>query len=304
MYKLLVPTCLLALVAAGQEVSSGTTIRMDVNLILADATVLDNSGQLVSDLEKPAFRLLVDGVQTPITVFQKDDAPVTAGILIDNSASMVPKGPEVLAAALAFAQGSNSRDQMFVVHFSDRARLGLPAEHDFTGSIPQLKQALSAFTPSGTTALYDALDLGFCQLDKGTIPRKVLLLISDGGDNSSQKHLEDILKAAQKSSYVIYSIGIFDKADQDRNPQVLRQLAELTGGKAYFPKDLTEVTSIAAEIARDIRQQYTLGFQGQEDGQYHRISIRAQDALHGPLDVRTRSGYFATKRSQSAAQGF
>lgn len=172
----------------------------------------------------------------------------------------------------------------------------------FTGDIAKLRDALSSFDPAGTTALYDAPDTAFYQLDKATIPRKVLLLIGDGGDNSSKKQIEDILRAAQKSSYAIYTIGIYDAADRDSSPEVLRRLAEITGGKAYFPTDVKDITRIAAEIAGDIRRQYTLGFQGQEDGQYHRITITARNAS-GPLHVRTRTGYFAANRSPGTVQG-
>jgi VWFA-related protein len=291
-------------ICVGQQIDpGGATIRLDVNLILAHAVVFDKSGQAISDLDKQAFRLWVDGVQQTITVFQKDDAPVTVGILVDNSASMTSKGSEVLAAARSFAQASNPQDQMFVVHFSDKAVLGLPAETPFTGNFSKLDDALSRFNAAGTTALYDALTLAFSQLHKATIERRVLFVISDGGDNSSQKHLEDVLKLAREFGYVIYTVGIYDSTSGDSNPQVLRQLANLTGGKAYLPQDLTDVKRIAVEIAQEIRKQYTLGFQGHEDGQYHHITVSVQDQDHGKLDVRTRAGYFGPTRPGSGNQG-
>jgi Ca-activated chloride channel homolog len=271
------------------------TIRLNVNLIVLHATVTDSSGQIVSGLNKQDFQLFVDGMARPITVFERDDAPVAAGILVDNSASMIRKGPEVIAAALAFARASNPQDEMFVVHFSDQVRLGLPRDKPFTGSISELEAALSRFTAEGTTALYDAVGLAIAQLHKTKLERKVLLIVSDGGDNSSRGHLPDVLNLTQRSGIVVYCIGIYDDTDRDRNPGVLSQFAQLTGGKAFFPSELKEVTSTCIKIAQDIRRQYTFGFEGQEDGEYHRIKIIAHSKEYRELKVRTRAGYVAPK---------
>jgi Ca-activated chloride channel homolog len=281
----------------GTAPDQATTLRLDVNLIQAHVTVLDSSSHPVTGLDKDAFRLFVDDVQQPISVFRTDDAPITAGILVDNSASMYSKGPEVLAAALAFARASNPQDQMFVVHFSDQVRLGLPADREFTGSVTELEAALARFLPAGTTSLYDAVARAFSQLRLGALPNRVLLIISDGGDNSSQMSLAGLLKLAQTCGCLIYSIGIYDDTDHDRNPGVLNQLAEITGGSAFFPSALKDVTSTCVSIARQIRRQYTLGFEGQEDGQYHRIKVVARDPKLGQLEVRTRAGYVAPKSS-------
>jgi Ca-activated chloride channel homolog len=305
MSKILIFACiLLACAAVGQQKEPpdrSATIRLDVNLIQVQATVVGTSGHLISGLDKQAFQLFVDDVQTPIKMFQNEDSSVTAGILVDNSASMYPKGPEVRAAALAFARASNPQDQMFVVHFSDQIRLGLPAEIPFTGSIAELETALARFTAAGTTALYDAVLQAFSQLRGATLENRVLLVISDGGDNSSQAQLADVLKMAKASRTTIYAVGIYDEADRDRNPRVLSQLAEITGGAAFFPSDLTQVTSTCVKIAREIRQQYTLAFEAKEDGEYHRIKVTARDAIHGELAVRARSGYFAPKASTADA---
>jgi VWFA-related protein len=272
------------------------TIRVNINLIVLHVAVLDHSGHFVSGLEKQDFAVSVDGQPRPITVFQKDDAPVTAGILVDNSASMIPKGPEVLAAALAFARASNPQDEMFVVHFSDQIRLGLPADKPFTGSISELEAALSQFKPAGATALYDAIALALSHLRKSPLERKVLLIISDGGDNSSKISFSEVLDLLQRSGAVVYAIGLYDDSNRDRNPRVLSELAELTGGRAYFPSELKDVSKVCVEIARDIRLQYTLGVEGPEDGQYHRLKVTARDPRGGELEVRTRTGFFAPKR--------
>lgn len=184
---------------------------------------------------------------------------------------------------------------MFVVHFSDQARLGLPPDKAFTGSISELESALSSFSPEGATALYDAVALAISHLRGAKLERKVLLIISDGGDNSSHEHLADVLLQAQKASVTIYCIGIYDNTDRDQNPRVLKEFAAVTGGQAFFPASLRDVTETCLKIAATIRLQYTLGFEGQEDGQYHRIEVAVQNQRYGGLRVRTQPGYFAPK---------
>jgi Ca-activated chloride channel family protein len=273
----------------------GVTIRLDVNLIQLQASVTDRSGQFVSGLHKHNFKLSVDGASQPITTFEHDDAPVAAGILVDNSASMTRKGEEVIAAALAFARESNSEDEMFVVHFSNEAQLGLPSGHSFTGNISELEAALSRFSAEGTTSLYDAVALAISQLQRTSLERKVLLIISDGGDNSSRTTFEDAALLAQKAGVLIYCIGIYDDEDRYQNPQILTRFAEITGGRSYFPSQLNDVTNTCIRIARDIRRQYTLGFEGKTDGKYHQVNVTAYAPESGELRVRTRAGYLAPR---------
>ncbi|HLH42802.1 MAG TPA: VWA domain-containing protein [Bryobacteraceae bacterium] len=268
-------------------------IRFDVNLTVLHATVMDRSGRIVPGLGQRDFQLFVDGTPKPITMFQPEDAPVAAGIVVDNSASMINKGSEVIAAALAFARASNPQDEMFVVHFNGDVRLGLPPEKPFTDKIPELERALARFSPEGTTALYDAVSLAIQHCQKSKLERKVLLVVSDGGDNSSREGLEDLIKVARASGIQIYCIGIYDETDRDRNPRVLTQIAEATGANAHFPSELKDVTGACLKIARDIRQQYTLGFAGNRDGHYHTIKVVAQRSGSPPLEVRTRAAYFA-----------
>lgn len=288
----------LACAAASQQTTptqESSTIRVNVNLILIHAAVTNRAGQFVPGLTPQEFRLFIDGVSRPIKVFERDDAAVAAGILVDNSASMRQKGSEVTTAALAFARASNPQDEMFVIHFSDQIRLGLPADTPFTGSISELESALAAFRAAGATALYDAIALGITQLQKSKLERKILLIISDGGDNSSRARFSDVVKLAIRDGVIIYCIGIYDDAYRDRNPRVLTQFANLSGGRAFFPAELKDVTDTCVKIARDIRQQYTLGFEGPEDGEYHRIHVAAQWPGHEELMVQTRAGYFAPK---------
>jgi VWFA-related protein len=286
---------LLALLAAAfpSGAQEQFAIRADVSLVQLHARVMDSKGRSIPGLGKNAFQLFVDNTQQPITVFQQEDAPVTAGIIVDNSASMTPKREEVIAAAMAFARASNPKDQMFVVHFNSRARFGLPEGTLFTGRIPELESAVSAFDLGGTTAFYDALLTAQERLRSAAYSRKVLLTITDGGDNSSRATLAEALGNLQAAGTVVYSIGVFDDNDRDQNPDVLSRIAQETGGEAFFPKHLTEISNNCVTIAEAIRKQYTIGFPGIEDGHYHRVRLTATDPTYGPLQVETRTGYVA-----------
>jgi VWFA-related protein len=292
-------------VVAGLAVLSGlqepARIRTDVNLVQLHVLVTDGEGRNVAGLGKDAFRLFVDDAPMEITVFEGEDAPVTAGIVVDNSASMAGKRQEVIAAALAFARASNPKDQMFVVHFNDAARLGLPDGKPFTADIGELESAIAAFRLGGTTALYDALLTAESHFQSAAFPRKVLLTVSDGGDNSSRATLAMAVSGARDFGIVLYPIGIFDEGDRDRNPAVLEKLAEQTGGRAFFPEHVSGITEVCIRIAKEIREAYTLGFNGGTDGRYHRLRLAVGDGKR-MLKAHTRAGYIAMPPSGSAPQ--
>jgi VWFA-related protein len=290
---------LCALLTAVAAASAGgvqpSTIRTDVNLVQVQVKVTDSRGRIVTGLEKSAFELLADKEKQEITVFQGEDAPVTAGIVVDNSASMAPKRKDVIAAATEFARDSNPLDQMFVLHFNERSRFGLPPGKPFTSDMEELKVAIAAFQLGGTTAFYDALIAAMNHLREGTYPRRVLLAITDGGDNSSSAGLPDAIARAAENGTAIFGVGIFDSSDQDRNPAALDRLSESTGAQSFFPATSKEIPAICKQIAREIRQEYTLGFAGKTDGRYHEIRVLVHDGKHGPLHAFTRAGYLAAK---------
>ena len=269
-------------------------IRMDVNLVQLHVRVTDTAGHAVAGLGKAAFQLFVDDTPHEITVFEGEDAPVTAGIVVDNSASMTSKRQEVIAAALAFARASNPRDQMFVVHFNESARFGLPDGVRFTASMPELESAIAAFRLGGATALYDALLTAASHFRFAAFPRKVLLTVSDGGDNSSHATLAMAITGARDAGIVVYPIGLFNEDDRDRNPAVLEKLAEQTGGQAFFPEQISGITEVCVKIAQEIREQYTLGFNGATDGRYHRIRLTVSDG-NRTLKAHTRAGFLAIR---------
>lgn len=270
------------------------TFQVNVNMVILNATVLDHHNTPVSGLSKDDFQVYEDGVLQQIRYFSHDDIPVTAGILVDNSGSMAPKRDDVIAAALAFARSSNPQDQMFVVNFNDRVSFGLPPDVPFTDRQEQLQQALSGIRAIGQTALYDGIATALDHLKQDDRDRKVLILISDGGDNASKQSLSQVIAMARQSPAIIYVIGIFDEEDGDQNPAVLRRFAKETGGEAFFPESSRDVISICEEIARDIRNQYTLTYvpaNALQNGRYRAIEVKASAPGRGRLSVRTRAGY-------------
>ena len=275
-----------------------TTIRADVNLVQVHVKVTDPHGRVVTGLEKQAFELLVDNVKQEITLFQHEDAPVCAGIVVDNSASMKPKRKDVIQAATEFAKESNPLDQMFVVHFNNRARLGLPPGQLFTNKVEELTSAISRFELGGTTALYDALIDSMKHLDRSEYHSRVLLAITDGGDNSSTASARDVVVAAEDGGAVIFAIGVFENTDEDRNPAMLKNIADATGGAAFFPQSSAEIPDVCKQIAREIRHQYTLGFAGATDGKYHSIRVLVRDPRFEKLEPHARPGYLAGGKSE------
>ena len=259
----------------------GYTLQLNANMVVLSVTVLDRHNALVSGLDKDDFQIYEDGVLQQIKQFSHEDIPVTAGIVVDNSGSMGPKRTDVIASALAFASSSNPQDQIFIVNFNDRVFFGLPEDTPFTDRRDQLQLALSTIHTIGQTALYDGIAVALEHLIQGNRDKKVLILISDGGDNRSKHSLAEVIDKARHSAAIIYAIGIFDEQDGDQNPAVLRRLAKETGGEAFFPKSSKEISSICEGIARDIRNQYTLTYVPD-------ISLDAEVLLHhrhprGPL---------------------
>jgi len=277
------------------------TINVDVNMVVLHATAQDHKGALVSGLSKDDFQVYEDGVLQQTKYFSHEDIPVTVGLVIDNSGSMMPKRADVVAAALAFARSSNPLDQMFVVKFNEKVSFGLPANTPFTDQVAELQVAMSRIAPEGETALYDAVVAALEHLKEGTRDKKVLIVISDGGDNASKHKLKEITALAGQPDAIIYTIGIFDDQDSDRNPGVLKRLAKDTGGETFLPQSLQDIVPICEQIARDIRNQYTFAYtpmNRKHDGTYRAIQVKASASGRGRVSVRTRTGYFAPLSSR------
>jgi VWFA-related protein len=289
-------------VAAGQSAQAADRqdadfkISVDVSLVVLHASVRDHKGGFASELQPGNFKVYEDGVPQEIKLFAHQDAPVTVGLIIDNSGSMRTKRGDVMSSALAFARSSNPRDEMFLVHFNERAWLGLPPAVSFTGDHGLLEAALNRGVAGGKTAIYDAIALGLEHLDAAHFDKKALVVISDGGDNASRRTWPDVRAMAQASDAIIYTVGLVDQDDPDWNPRVLKRLAQETGGEVFLPHELGAVVSICERIARDMRNQYTIGYvpsNGRHDGAYHTIRVTASLPGQSKLSVRTRAGYLA-----------
>jgi VWFA-related protein len=271
-------------------------ISVDVRLVALQAVVHDRQGRFVSNLSEQDFEVYEDGVRQSIRLFRHEDVPVTVGLVVDHSGSMRTKLTEVIAATRSFVKSSNPEDQMFVVNFNEKVSLGLPAAIRYTGSASELEHAVWRAPAAGMTALYDAIVAGLQGMRESKLDKKVLVVISDGGDNASKAGLQQVLKLAEQSSVMIYTIGVFDEDDPDRNVGALTRLARATGGQAFFPGQLNEVVEICEGIARDIRNQYAIGYVSTNKARndsYRAIRVVTRTKDHGKLSVRTRSGYIA-----------
>lgn len=292
-----------------QRSGGGFTISTQVNLTVLRATVLDKRGRMINDLTKNDFEVYEDGTPQKLSVFSHADIPVTMGIVIDDSGSMKEKRPSVNAAALAFVETSNPSDQSFIVNFNDAYYLDTPG--DFAANIEDLHTALSKIDSRGGTALYDAVMASLDHLRLGNRDKKVLLVITDGEDDASRYQFSDLLKYAQQSNAVIYTIGLLGGADTDTKlfktlthedrhaKKILEQLAQATGGDSYFPKSLDDVDPTCRQVAHDIRNQYTLAYYPTNknmDGSFRAVRVNAfEHGTHKKLVIRTRPGYYAQK---------
>jgi Ca-activated chloride channel homolog len=279
-----------------EQSDSTAKIRMTVGVVVLHATTENHKGVSVSGLEKNNFQIFEDGVLQRIEHFSHADIPVTVGVVVDGSGSMRPKRADVISAAKAFVQSSNSDDEMFVVNFNEHVSFDLPDGGLFTNKITPMQLAIERSPLSGKTALYDAISSALERLKLGTLNKKVLIVISDGGDNASTHTLKEIMTQAVESNAVIYTIGLFDESDVDRNPGVLKQLARATGGEFFQPEAIDAVIPICAHIATDIRNQYTIAYtptNAAADGAFRNIQVRAKAQGQDRLIVRTRTGYYA-----------
>lgn len=284
---------------ATQVVASGYTIQRDVNLVLLRVSVVDAKGQFVPGLTEGSFRLFEDGTQQTIDVLRQEDAPVSIGLLIDNSGSMFEKRPNVNVAALSFVKSSNPEDEVFVAHFNDQYSFDL--DKPFTNDLGELGKALEHTESRGATALYDAILTSLDRLNSGYNSKKVLLIVTDGEDNSSQNDLKATVERLQHSNVMIYAIGLFhdeDKTEAENGRKALAAITQATGGAVFFPETSQEVADICTHIAEDIRHQYTVGYYPTKpaDRSFRTIRVEvAPPAGAGTVSVRTRTGYFAAR---------
>jgi Ca-activated chloride channel homolog len=271
---------------------AGTFVfKKQVDEVVLHATVVDQHGQLEAHLSRSAFSVFEDGLPQTINSFRRQDVPVAMGIVVDNSGSMRDKRNEVNQAVLNLIRASNPDDEVFIVNFSENSYL----DQDFTSNINLLQTALNQTSTQGATALYDAIVASPRHLENNPhLDKKVLLVITDGQDNMSRNTLEETLRALnQKDGPTLYAIGLTGQQPQGR--QALQQLADATGGAAYFPAGMDQVSDITRQLAHDIRNQYVLAYTPHihnTSANYHPIKVVASAPGYGELQVRTRNGIY------------
>ena len=280
--------------AIAQQPDAARFVSTASELVVLPVIVTDRQDKLVADLPSDRFAVYDNGRRQTVALFTNEDTPVTVALVIDSSGSMKPKLGEVIAAAVAFAHSSNPQDELFAVAFNDTAQDAVGGGVISAADTARLEKALSSLVPQGRTSLYDGLALGLDRLARAARPRKVLILISDGGDNASRASLKDVLARAHASSVTIYTIGLFDADDRDKNPGVLKSLAVTTGGERFLPDSPGRLMQACQHIAREIRSGYTIGYAPPDhDGAYHRVRVDVKTPDGRRVSVRTRPGYVA-----------
>jgi Ca-activated chloride channel homolog len=275
-------------------------LRVNKTLVLINVTVTDPLNRFVTGLEREHFRLYEDKVQQEITAFSSEDAPISIGLVFDTSGSMGPKLQKSRQAAAEFFKTANPADEFFLVQFNDRPQLTTP----FTTDTDKIQSDLTFTQSKGRTALLDGVYLAMHEMKKARNPRKALLIISDGGDNSSRYTETEIKNAVREADVQIFSIGIFESLgnrgrtpEEAAGPGLLNDLAEQTGGREYTVENVAELPDIAAKIGTELRNEYILGYtpkNRERDGKYRRVQVKLnQPRGLPPLKAYFRLGYYA-----------
>jgi Ca-activated chloride channel family protein len=274
-------------------------VIVHTDLITLTVTVTDTFGRFVTGLGQNAFTIFDDKTQQEITFFSDEDAPVSLGVVFDVSGSMggdkIQRAREALSK---FVDTSHARDEYFLIGFNNRAQLLL----DHTRDSDALMQKLTFVQTHGQTALYDACYLGVERVTRGAHPKRAILLISDGQDNSSRYTFSELRRLLKESDVIIYAIGIVSGNDESQlgygGRAILEELAGVSGGKAFFPSTAAEMNDTFERIALELRTQYSIGYRPTtfaNDGKWHKLKIKVQPPRGFPrLFVRGREGYFAS----------
>jgi VWFA-related protein len=280
--------------SAGQE-PEVFKLNVDVDLVEVHVNVTDEHDRPVGNLMKTNFRLIEDRVPQEISVFKHEDIPVSLGLVIDNSRSIEPRKQRLDAAALSFVRKSNPEDETFIVHFDDEVRLS----QDYTHSIAELEKTLAATSPFGQTAIYDALILALDHMEKAKHTKRAILLITDGVDNSSKHTLMDAVNATKRARVAVYIVGLLSASGGLKAEDSLLAIAEASGGRAFFPANVEQAQLSMERVARDLREQYTLGYfptNPNRVGAWRSVRVEiippANFPPRGKLNANYRHGYY------------
>jgi Ca-activated chloride channel homolog len=273
-----------------------TVISVRTELVAVPVVVTDARGHQVSGLRQENFRVFEDGRPRPIAVFHHGDVPITLGLIVDRSQSIRPKSSELRIAVSTLLRSSRPDDELFAVAFNEGASFALPPARPFTDDAKDLEALLTAVPAEGRTALYDGVAEGLQHLELGHAGKHALIVVSDGGDNISRRTYAEVLALARRTDAVIYAIGLLGTppVEEDEDAGLLERLCKDTGGAAHFPRSPAEIIAMATDIARDLREQYTIGFMPAErtDARaFRKIDVKVTAAGSGRVHVRTRAGY-------------
>jgi VWFA-related protein len=286
--------------AASDEPTRTPNIRVDTNLVQINVTVTTPLGQVVTAMEKEHFRIFEDKSEQKIVSFSSEEAPLTIGLVFDMSSSMGSKLHKSRQAASQFFKTANPEDEFFLVQFNERPELTVP----ITTNTDEIQNRLAFTQAKGRTALLDGVYLAMSQMKKGKNPRKAVLILSDGGDNSSRYTESEIRNLVRESDVQIYAIGIFEPisargrtAEELSGPSLLSEMAEQTGGRHFPVENLNDLPDIAAKIGVELRSQYIIGYSPSNltrDGKYRRVEVKlVQPRGLPPLRAYYRTGYYA-----------
>lgn len=278
-------------------VSGRQTFKSRSDLVVLHVNVFDGRSDAVQALAKEAFLVFEDGRSQEITFFSGEDMPVSVGLVIDNSSSMITRHDMVLTGAMAFANSSHPEDELFTVPFTENVRFGLPTRIPFTSSRALLRSSLAALTAGGKTALYDAVIAALDHLQNANHQKRVLVVLSDGEDNASRHSEKEMIERAVRSDAIIYTVSVAHaRTGGDGDEGLLKKLARLTGGAAYFPRTDQEVVADFTQIAENIRRGYSIGYvpaNAARDGRYRQVKVTVRAPGRGKLNVQCRDGYTA-----------
>jgi VWFA-related protein len=268
-------------------------------LVVLNVTVRDTGNRYLDGLEENAFTVLEDGHVQPVRFFLHEDAPVTIGLLIDNSWTMHPIRDLVVAAAAAFADTSNPQDELFALAFNEEVHAALTADSPFTSDSAVLRSALQgAVTARGRTALYDAVAGGLEYVERGLHERKVLVLVTDGSDNASLESFEHVLNRIHSSNVIVYAVAIVDPADAAPAWKPLRAFADASGGALFHPQNVKQVNGVLQQIAQEIRHTYVMAYEpsAASADRPRKIRVQARGPTNQTVTVRRREAVPAKGR--------
>ncbi len=278
--------------------SGASSVKVEVDLVLVNATVTDPSNRFVTGLEMEHFQVFEDKIQQKISHFSNEDVPTSIGLLFDVSSSMGDKISRAKDAAIAFLKTSNPDDEFFLLTFADVPKI----DQEFTSDVSEIQNSLVYKPAKGSTTLYDSVYLALEKMKQGHNPKKAILLITDGEDTRSRYSLLNVRNAVKESDVQIYAIGIvnsyYSDFSQGRSGRsVLEEMTEITGGKAYFPNSVYELEDICTKIAIELKNQYIIGYSStnaSKDGRWRKVKVRLNAPKGLPaLSVRSKSGYYA-----------